>query len=224
MASLRPRNLLHILTPLSVKKVRLSKTPQNDKKIEREVDALSGLFHRNIVRYYTTWFEVSDPTSAAASGGSSTESSMDDEVKEGLTSVPGSTSEKHLPINGQFQFNVEDFDDLSVSHGSFPSIHFSVESDSGGDTSSSSEDDDGFGGLFKSTKSKSRSGPASLALNSLPSDTSAPQTTLYIQMVRQSLSVILFTCSKDFLFLGVCGTADVKRSEIFSSIYSSSHI
>ncbi|KAH9487410.1 eIF-2-alpha kinase GCN2 [Psilocybe cubensis] len=166
----------------AVKKVRLSKTPQNDKKIEREVDALSRLFHRNIVRYYTTWIEVSDPTSAAASGGSSTESSIDEELEEGLTSVPGITSEKHLPVNGQFQFNVDDFDDISVSRGSFPSIHFSVGSDSGGDTSSSSEDDDEFGGLFKSTKSRSRSGPASLALNSLPPDTPAPQTTLYIQM------------------------------------------
>ena len=42
---------------MTVKKVRL-KMEQNDSKIMREVNALSQLNHRFIVRYYTTWIET----------------------------------------------------------------------------------------------------------------------------------------------------------------------
>lgn len=174
-----------LIFPITVKKVRLTKTPLNDSKIFREVNALSKLYHRNIVRYYTTWFENSEPSSSTASG-----DSTDSSAEEGLTSVPDHASERHLPINGQFTFDLDDFDDLSVSRSSFPSIHFagSDSSDSGGESTSSSEDDE-FGGLFKSSKSKSKSGPAALTLGSPPPVPSTPGVprTLYIQMVRLSM-------------------------------------
>ena len=150
-----------------VKKIRL-KTMQSDTKIFREVNALSRLSHRNIVRYYTTWVETSDPESAVASDDSSAEF-----VAEDGTSVP-ETSERHLPINGGFYINVEDFDDLSVSRSSFPSIHFG-RSSSPGTSGEDSSEDDGFSSLFKSASS-----------GSVP-PLAAPPTlsrTLYIQMVR----------------------------------------
>jgi len=68
---------------------------QRDSKNFREVNALSGLSHRNIVRYYTTWVETFD----------------------GMTSVPDpdTASERHLPVRGGFHLNIEDFDDISMS-------------------------------------------------------------------------------------------------------------
>ena len=152
-----------------VKKIRL-RTMQSDTKIFREVNALSRLSHRNIVRYYTTWVETSDPQSTAASDDSSSEFVTED----GRTSVP-ETSERHLPINGGFYINIEDFDDLSVSRSSFPSIHVGRSSSHGTTSGEDSSEDDGFGSLFRSASSDSA---PSLA---------APPTlsrTLYIQMVR----------------------------------------
>ena len=152
-----------------MKKIRL-RTMQSDTKIFREVNALSRLSHRNIVRYYTTWVETSDPQSTAASDDSSSEFVTED----GRTSVPD-TSERHLPINGGFYINIEDFDDLSVSRSSFPSIHFGRSSSHGTTSGEDSSEDDGFGSLFRSASSGSA---PSLA---------APPTlsrTLYIQMVR----------------------------------------
>ena len=49
-----------------MKKIRL-RTSQSDQKIFREVDTLSRLNHRYIVRYYTTWIETSDHVSTATS-------------------------------------------------------------------------------------------------------------------------------------------------------------
>ena len=151
-----------------MKKIRL-RTMQSDTKIFREVNALSRLSHRNIVRYYTTWVETSDPQSTVASDDSSSEF----DIEDGRTSVP-ETSERHLPINGGFYINIEDFDDLSVSKTSFPSIHFG-RSSSPGTSGEDSSEDDGFGSLFRSASS-----------GSVPS-LAAPPTlsrTLYIQMVR----------------------------------------
>ncbi|PPQ98103.1 hypothetical protein CVT26_003273 [Gymnopilus dilepis] len=205
----------------AVKKIRLKSMQSND-KIFREVNALSRLSHRNIVRYYTTWVEIFEPNSASTSAGdSSNESSLDTE-ETGLTSVPVSSMGLGLhtgrhhgrnghhnnnnPINGAFHFNVEDFDDLSVSTRSstFPSIHFggsSPESGSGEDTSSGDDEededlgDDEFAGLFRS-KSRSRSGPGKMNLQMTAAGgtprppsasvaavgTPAVSRTLYIQM------------------------------------------
>ena len=73
---------------------------QSDTKILREVNALSRLSHRNIVRYYTTWVETSEPQSTAASDDSGAEFPIED----AMTSVPG-MSGRHLPVNGGFYIN-----------------------------------------------------------------------------------------------------------------------
>ncbi|KAF5376991.1 hypothetical protein D9615_007308 [Tricholomella constricta] len=134
----------------AVKKVRL-KTEGSDVKIFREVNALSRLSHRFIVRYFTTWVEISDePVSTAVSdeSESGTESGTD---TDGMTSVPNSSAgERYLPTNGGGL--TIDFDDLTdrrslSSKSSFPSIHFD-ESSSPGTGESSGSDDDGLGNLF----------------------------------------------------------------------------
>ena len=142
----------------SVKKIRL-KTMQSDTKIFREVNALSGLSHRNIVRYYTTWIETFEPTSTPHSEDSSTDESTT-EGNDGMTSVPDTASERHLPVNGGFHFNIEDFDDLSVSRSLFQSIHFGQSSSPGEEADSTSSGEDGgddFASLFTSSHSKSQS-------------------------------------------------------------------
>ena len=158
-----------------MKKIRL-KTMQSDTKIFREVNALSRLSHRNIVRYYTTWVETSEPQSTVVSDDSSAEFLSDDGDGDGMTSVPPETSERHLPINGGFYINIEDFDDLSGSRSSFPSIHFGRSSPHGTTSGEDSSGDDGFGSLFKSTSSGSAPSPS-------PASPSVSRT-LYIQMVR----------------------------------------
>ena len=85
--------LLLSSTDRLVKKIRL-KTMQSDTKIFREVNALSRLSHRNIVRYYTTWVETSEPFTVA-----SDDFSSEFATEDGRASVP-EMSERHLPING----------------------------------------------------------------------------------------------------------------------------
>ena len=172
-----------------MKKIRL-KSSQSD-KIFREVNALSRLSHRNIVRYYTTWVETAEPGVHVES---SEDSSLDSltEPADFMTSVPPGTPIKgqaSQPINGGFQINIEDFDDLSLSLTSFPSIHFGRSSSpgsdeiSGDDDSSSSEGHDEFAGLFKGGKSKS--GSISARAVSPEPTTPAMARTLYIQMVSK---------------------------------------
>ncbi|KAJ2913179.1 hypothetical protein MD484_g7237, partial [Candolleomyces efflorescens] len=163
----------------AVKKVRL-KTMQNDNKIMREVNALSRLNHRFIVRYYTTWIETTEAPSTAASDDSSAESSASNTTSEGsegaMTSVPQS-DERFLPINGGFGLNidVDNFDDLSDSQSSFPSIHFEgSQSPPGSDSSGDGDDDsDLFEALFTAG-----------ATPRVANDTFTPSLTrtLYIQM------------------------------------------
>ncbi|KAF9457367.1 kinase-like domain-containing protein [Collybia nuda] len=162
----------------AVKKVRL-KTAGSDVKIFREVNALSRLSHRFIVRYFTTWVETSDePNSTAASDDSEAESGTED----GMTSVPDS-SERYLPTNGGVNINFKEMDELdrksSYSQSSFPSIHFGRSTSPGteteGDSSSGSDDD--FVNLFTPSSGK-------LDRSSEPPMTPPPMVsrTLYIQM------------------------------------------
>ena len=154
---------------------------QNDNKIMREVNALSRLNHRFIVRYYTTWIETTEAPSTAASDDSSAESSASNTTSEGsegaMTSVPQS-DERFLPINGGFGLNidVDSFDDLSESQSSFPSIHFEgSQSPPGSDSSGDGDDDsDLFEALFTAG-----------ATPRVANDTFTPSLTrtLYIQMV-----------------------------------------
>ncbi|KAF5357565.1 hypothetical protein D9757_013020 [Collybiopsis confluens] len=119
----------------AVKKVRL-RTTQSD-KIFREVNALSRLSHRFIVRYYTTWVETSEPSSAAPSDDSEGESSdtdSDSESEDGMTSVPTSSISRRTTRSADgFIFSLDDLDDHGASsRGSFPSIHFSARSQEAG--------------------------------------------------------------------------------------------
>lgn len=107
-----------------------------------------------------------------------------------MTSVPDS-------INGGFHLNIEDFDDLSVSWSSFPSIHFSRLRSLGGAPGASdsaySGDEDESSGLFKSSSrswSKSRPQTNVLGLTSANVPYMPPVSrTLYVQMVRLLHSV-----------------------------------
>lgn len=163
-----------LLTIASVKKIRL-RASQSDSKIFREVNALSRLNHRFIVRYYTTWVETSEPASTAASS----ESDRDTETADGDTSVPDSRSRG----SDDDPFLV-DLDDLgSSSRHSFPSIHFtrsgSADPEKGSESASSAETDGegAFNGLFSS-------GP----IIRLPVDPAPTVSrTLYIQMVGAQL-------------------------------------
>ncbi|KAF8883813.1 hypothetical protein BD779DRAFT_1674349 [Infundibulicybe gibba] len=156
----------------AVKKIRL-KTMQSDTKIFREVNALSRLSHRFIVRYYTTWVETAEAQSTAVSDDSGAESSTDTEPgteeEDGMTSVP-ETSERYLPKNGQINFDLDDLDTIHSNSGSFPSIHFGRSSSPGTEDGDSSGD--GFDNLFVADASRDTS------ITSIP----MLSRTLYIQM------------------------------------------
>ncbi|KAJ7163895.1 kinase-like domain-containing protein [Mycena crocata] len=168
----------------AVKKIRLS-TRQSDNKIFREVNALSRLSHRFIVRYFTTWVETAEAASTAVSDDSGADSGTED----GLTSVP---SERHFSSSDHITFDLADLDDIgSGSRSSFPSIHFS--------RSSSPRTDDGDGddesdsdGVFGEISSP------------VPPPTPPPlvSRTLYIQMVcvcRRLLDVLRLTGAQEFV-------------------------
>ncbi|KAJ7101250.1 kinase-like domain-containing protein [Mycena belliarum] len=157
----------------AVKKIRLS-TAQSDTKIFREVNALSRLSHRFIVRYFTTWVETAEAASAAVSDESGADS-------DGMTSVPD-TSERSRRISSSdhIAFDITDLDDMgSGSHSSFPSIHFS--------RSSSPRTDDGEPEEEEFESSEGSEGQIVFGMRSSEDDT--PPTpplvlsrTLYIQM------------------------------------------
>ncbi|KAG2024094.1 STE/STE20/YSK protein kinase [Coprinopsis cinerea AmutBmut pab1-1] len=150
----------------AVKKVRL-KAVQKDDKIMREVNALSRLNHRFIVRYYTTWIETTEAPSTTVSDDSSAESSMI--TSSEVTSIPDDDSERHLPINGGFDLgDLDDLDDELGSQSSFPSIHFE------GSKSPANSDSSGDDSLFDSMS------PTNKNLT-FPSNF-GPSRTLYIQM------------------------------------------
>jgi translation initiation factor 2-alpha kinase 4 len=146
------------------------------------------------VRYYTTWVETADPDeNVASSDDSSIESGTED--MEFMTSVPRPSSPNKLnpadrqPINGGFHINIEDFDDLSLSGMSFPSIHFGMSSPGGsensGEDSTSSEEQDEFASFFKGGRSKSESKNIRAVS---PAPTAPAMTrTLYIQMVSRQV-------------------------------------
>ncbi|KAI0354133.1 Serine/threonine-protein kinase [Trametes cingulata] len=118
----------------AVKRIKL-RNVQND-KIFREVNALSRLNHRFIVRYYTTWVETTEDVTSNAN--SDADESMSD-TTDGLTSVPKhshrSDTDDHITT-----FDMNDLD--SPSKHSFPSIHFGSRSgdDVGSDSTSDSDD------------------------------------------------------------------------------------
>lgn len=131
-----------VLIPLPVKKIRL-KTTQTDTKIYREVNALSRLSHRFIVRYYTTWVETSEPPSFFFE--SSFSDSDPSQTTDGKTNLPISRSTSsgyQFRVDDRFSVDLKDLDDLtnrSNQSSSFPSIHFGS---SPGDSETESDDSD----------------------------------------------------------------------------------
>ena len=120
----------------AVKKIRL-KTQKSDTKIFREVNALSRLSHRFIVRYFTTWVETNEiqnvssatpSVSGVSSGGIETsfgfrttlprsrpslngDEDAEDEDGDSIDVSVSTVSERHLPTNGG-GFSIEDFSDF----------------------------------------------------------------------------------------------------------------
>lgn len=157
---------------------------KNDRKIFREVNALSRLSHRYIVRYFTTWVEESfSPTSNVPSDSDSD----DDGTAAGLS--PSSSRERtrtarieELPED---PFSV-DLSDLGITSGgtSFPSVYFTS-----GDVMSGSEDE----GTDEEDEQAITNIRSSKNVRPSASSNAKPQgplklRTLYIQMVKPQMS------------------------------------
>lgn len=137
---------LHLFThslTFTVKKIRL-RTDQSDIKIFREVNALSRLSHRFIVRYYTTWVETAEIVTPGPSSDSDTAS--DSGTEGNMTSVPHSFERREK--SDPFSIDLSDLDDYggSGSRSSFPSIHF-TRSDVKDEKDEDEDDDDSDDGL-----------------------------------------------------------------------------
>jgi eukaryotic translation initiation factor 2-alpha kinase 4 len=137
---------------------------QSDSKIFREVNALSRLSHRFIVRYYTTWVEISEQGARTSSDISGSDSG----TENGMTSVPTSRS---TASSGRISFDIGDLDDIPGDKSSFPSIHFDT---SGPLEPVSDESDDEFDDLF---------GPEHRVEPRMASPRPSIARILYIQMV-----------------------------------------
>jgi translation initiation factor 2-alpha kinase 4 len=171
--------IVTLLTPSPVKKVRL-RTPNTDNKILREINALSRLSHRFIVRYYTAWFEDSELASATMSSDDS-----GDDTADGATSVLSGIIRRESRDGSSDPFGI-DLDDLgseSRSSTSFPSIHFTGSGSGGtegsdGDIDGDETEADELGEMFEAPRN------GSAVINVVPRTPPAPRPrTLYIQMV-----------------------------------------
>lgn len=153
-----------------MKKIRL-RTDQSDTKIFREVNALSRLSHRFIVRYYTTWVETVEVVTSGPS--SSSDTASDSGTEGNMTSVPHSV--ERLEKSDPFSIDLNDLDDYgSGSRSSFPSIHFTRSDVKDEKDEDDDDSDDGFAHLFASEYGEDV-------------DVKPPPVlprTLYIQMVR----------------------------------------
>ncbi|KAJ7220218.1 kinase-like domain-containing protein [Mycena pura] len=157
----------------AVKKIRLS-TTHSDTKIFREVNALSRLSHRFIVRYFTTWVETAEASSTTVSDDSGAESGTD-----GMTSVPDtSEQERRILSSDLVAFDLADLDDMgSGSRSSFPSIHFSRSSSPRTDDGDVDEDESSSG-----SNADVAFVEFSSAQTTLPMTPTFLSRTLYIQM------------------------------------------
>ncbi|KAG2126151.1 kinase-like domain-containing protein [Suillus cothurnatus] len=153
----------------AVKKIRL-RSDKDDNKLFREVNALSRLSHRFIVRYYTTWVEFNESNSSIMSSNSDTGS--DCETEGGMTSVPQSYERE---TSDPFKVKLEDLDDYGSNKTSFPSIHFTrpeIKNDHNEEDEEDDDSDGDFGNLFSSEYTTDED---------TPKDPIQPRT-LYIQM------------------------------------------
>ncbi|KAH9956146.1 hypothetical protein BC827DRAFT_1139950 [Russula dissimulans] len=159
----------------AVKKVRLQ-TPNTDNKILREINALSRLSHRFIVRYYTAWFEDSESVSTAVSSDGSGDGTAD-----GITSALSGVQRRD-DSSDPFCIDLDDLGSESRSSTSFPSIHFTgsgsdATDSSDGDSDGDETDADDLEEMFEAP------GNGSAVINVVPRTPpiSRPRT-LYIQM------------------------------------------
>ncbi|KAF8124132.1 kinase-like domain-containing protein [Boletus edulis] len=131
----------------AVKKIRL-RTDQSDTKIFREVNALSRLSHRFVVRYYTTWVETVEVVTSGPSSSSDTASNSGTE--DNMTSVPHSFERREK--SDPFSIDLSELDDYggSGSRSSFPSIHFTRSDVKDEKDEDDDDSDDGFAHLFTS--------------------------------------------------------------------------
>jgi len=159
-----------------VKKVRL-RTPNTDNKILREINALSRLSHRFIVRYYTAWFEDSESASATLSSDGS-----GDDTADGVISVLSGIHRRD-GSSDPFSIDLDDLESESRSSTSFPSIHFT----GSGSGATEGSDADDIGEMFEAPRN------VSAVIDVVPRvlPPSRPRT-LYIQMVS-SFSLVSVT-------------------------------
>ncbi|KAF8483387.1 hypothetical protein DFH94DRAFT_307281 [Russula ochroleuca] len=156
----------------AVKKVRL-RTPNTDNKILREINALSRLSHRFIVRYYTAWFEDSESASATVSSDGS-----GDDTADGVTSVLSGIHRRD-GSSDPFSIDLDDLGSGSRSTTSFPSIHFTGSGSGGsdGDIDGDDTEADDLGEMFEAPRNDSA------VINVVPRTPPASRPrTLYIQM------------------------------------------
>ena len=166
----------------AVKKIRL-RTSQSDQKIFREVDTLSRLNHRYIVRYYTTWIETSDHVSTATSAvGSSAGTSVP-------TGPHGDTEEASDPFAIDFDALDLDLDAYNAqSTASFPAITFTRSG-----TPRSDETASGSDGSATDEEASPVTGRASALARRAVTPVPSVSRTLYIQMEyveRQTLKEV----------------------------------
>ena len=149
------------------------RTPNTDNKLLREINALSRLSHRFIVRYYTAWFEDSESASATVSSDGS-----GDDTADGVKSVLSGIHRRD-DSSDPFSIDLDDLGSGSRSSTSFPSIHFTGSgSGSDGDIDGDETEADDLGEMFEAPRH------SSAVINVAPCTqlTSRPRT-LYIQMV-----------------------------------------
>ncbi|KAH9994612.1 hypothetical protein BJV77DRAFT_1059858 [Russula vinacea] len=139
--------LPRVLVNGRVAKVRL-RTPNTDNKILREINALSRLSHRFIVRYYTAWFEDSESASATVSSDGS-----GDDTADGVTSVLSGIHRRD-GSSDPFSIDLDDLGSGSRSTTSFPSIHFTGSGSGGsdGDIDGDETEADDLGEMFEAPR------------------------------------------------------------------------
>lgn len=160
----------------TVKKIRL-RASQSDQKIFREVTALARLYHRYIVRYYTTWVETSENVSAVASTvGSSVGSSAGTSIPNGRSS--GATTAGDEADSDPFFIDLNELNSTrNEDRHSFPSIHFTRSA-----TPDLSESDPSDEELFVGEESSFAGSPGKV-VKKAPTPVPTVTRTLYIQMV-----------------------------------------
>jgi eukaryotic translation initiation factor 2-alpha kinase 4 len=190
----------------AVKKIRLRATQtRKDDKIFREVNTLSRLNHRFIVRYFTTWVETSEPISAMPSD-SDTENestSIEDKTASGTGASAKTRRHQNGSFSGSFdpfRVNLDDLGGNTQSQNSFPSIHFGGgEETSTKDGSSGDEDEEEIDGDVFSMDVVDTDGTPGIPSPRLL------QRTLYIQMEFVERQTLKEVCPCLFLvWIGMC--------------------